>query len=187
MPLRQRDETDQFKQFGIPGGPFENVLLTPSGYTKLGVTAAAIAGLSDAHFKGGMKAHGAEFNDPAPATWDAGFNSTPIDAMLLLADDDEGFLLREARQLINEAADFADVVQIERGNALRTAEGEGIEHFGYVDGVTPLELRDIYGASPTIAIDRQKSNASDFTISEARMRGTCGGAAGRGSMHTASR
>ena len=130
----QRDESDQFKKFGIPGGPFGNVLITATGYAKLGVGAAAVAALNDAHFKNGMKARGADFNDPAPATWDAGFNKTPIDAMLLLADDDQRFLLREARQLINEAADFADVVQIERGTALRTEAGEGIEHFGYVDG-----------------------------------------------------
>lgn len=128
---RQRDETDQFKQFGIPGGPFGNVFLTATGYAKLGASAA---GLPDPHFQGGMKATGAAFNDPPPATWDAGFNKTPIDAMLLVADDDENFLLREVRERINAAADFADVVQIERGAALRNAVGEGIEHFGYVDG-----------------------------------------------------
>lgn len=131
---RQRDETEQFKKFGIPGGPFSNVLITASGYAKLGLAPAEIGGLADQLFKDGMKAHGASLNDPAPATWDAGYDAAPIDAMLLLADDDDKFLLREARQLINEASGFADILQIEHGNALRTQAGEGIEHFGYVDG-----------------------------------------------------
>jgi Dyp-type peroxidase family len=131
---RQRDETAQFKKFGVPGGPFGNVFLTPSGYTKLGLTAAATAGLSDQLFKDGMKAHAAELNDPAPATWEAGYTAEPIDAMLLLADDDVGFLLREARQLVNEITGFASMLQVEHGDALRTQAGEGIEHFGYVDG-----------------------------------------------------
>ena len=128
---RQRDETDQFKQFGISGVPFGNVLLTASGYAKLGV---AVPGLNDDHFKDGMKARGSDFNDPSPSTWDAGYNASPIDAMLLVADDDPDLVQLEASQLINKASEFAEVVQVERGTALRTEEGEGIEHFGYVDG-----------------------------------------------------
>src|SRR6185437_14340817 len=46
---RQRDETEQFKQFGIPGGAFGNVFLTATGYAKLGIAAA----LNDDHFKKG--------------------------------------------------------------------------------------------------------------------------------------
>ncbi len=101
----------------------------------MGVPAAKIALFNDQHFQAGMQAVGAaELNDPAPATWEPGFVKSPIDAMLLLADDDEGFLLRQARNLIKEVSAFAEVVQIERGAALRAADGEGIEHFGYVDG-----------------------------------------------------
>jgi Dyp-type peroxidase family len=141
--LQQRDEADQFKAFGIPGGLFGNILLTAKGYGKLGLDAATIAAAfpeqpgsfgERSNFKEGMQAHGDELNDPAPATWEPGYRAGTIDAMILLADDDEGFLLRQARQILNEVSDIARILTVERGNALRNEEGEGIEHFGYADG-----------------------------------------------------
>ncbi|SEB22156.1 Dyp-type peroxidase [Pedobacter hartonius] len=65
-----------------------------------------------------------------------------IDAMLLLADDSEPYLLRETRSFVTEFEKLGiQVVAIELGKALRNNEGEGIEHFGYVDGRSqPLYL-----------------------------------------------
>jgi deferrochelatase/peroxidase EfeB len=40
----------------------------------------------------------------------------------------------DSKKIDPHDAPFADVVQIERGTALRTEEREGTEHFGYVDG-----------------------------------------------------
>jgi Dyp-type peroxidase family len=54
--------------------------------------------------------------------------------MLLLADDDEGFLLRQTRRVIDAAQAVASVLTVERGRVMRNTEGENIEHFGYVDG-----------------------------------------------------
>ena len=48
---KQRDETDLFKAFGIPGGPFGNVFLTASGYAKIGLSGAAIGAFTDPLFK----------------------------------------------------------------------------------------------------------------------------------------
>lgn len=141
--LRQRDESDQFKAFGVPGGLFANILLTAKGYAKLGVNATALAAAFPeppgdfgvkSNFKEGMPAHGNELNDPPPTAWEPGYRTGSIDAMILLADDDEAFLLRQARQVINDTEGFARVLTVERGNALRNEQGEGIEHFGYVDG-----------------------------------------------------
>lgn len=81
----------------------------------------------------------ADLGDPSPANWDPGFEN--IDAMVLLADDDEGYLSREARKLVDSLEFRCDVARIERGTALRNDDGEGIEHFGYVDGRSqPLYL-----------------------------------------------
>jgi len=71
------------------------------------------------------------------------YQAGTIDGMLLLADDDENGLLKETRKVITELEQkgILRVVAVERGTALRNNEGEGIEHFGYVDGRSqPLYL-----------------------------------------------
>lgn len=104
------------------------------------------------NFKEGMRAHADELNDPPAAGWEPGYRGAPpVDAMILLADDDAGFLLRRARDLLSEVADFAGVRAVERGDALRNEQGEGIEHFGYVDGRSqPIYFStDLAGEGPT--------------------------------------
>jgi Dyp-type peroxidase family len=140
---QQLRESKQFQDFGIPGSLFGNFFLTARGYRALGFTDAEIEAAFPerpgdfgvlSNFREGMRAHGDELHDPPPADWDPEYREAEIDAMILLADDDEGFLLREARAFVNELAEFSTIITIERGNALRTDSGEGIEHFGYVDG-----------------------------------------------------
>jgi Dyp-type peroxidase family len=140
---QQHIETGQFKKFKIPGGLFANVLFTAKGYRTLGFTKANLNkafpepagdfGIQS-NFLEGMRAHADELNDPDPSQWEEGYRDGRIDAMILLADDNEDFLSRRARDLINELDDFTIILAVERGTALRTDEGEGIEHFGYVDG-----------------------------------------------------
>jgi Dyp-type peroxidase family len=139
--FKQHLETKEFQEFGIPGSLFGNLFLTAKGYRSLGFTAQQIAtafpepaGDSASNFREGMHAHGDELNDPPPANWEGGYREGKIDAMILLADDDVKFLLRQARTLITELDGFSTILVVERGNALRTDNGEGIEHFGYVDG-----------------------------------------------------
>jgi len=141
---QQHIETQQFKTLAIPGGLFGGLYLTAKGYRALGFTAAQLDSLfveapdpintTHATFKDGMQAHGAELNDPVPANWDDGYQSGAIDAMILLADADLDFLLRRARDIINQLVQFSNILAVERGKALKTDQGEGIEHFGYVDG-----------------------------------------------------
>lgn len=141
--LQQQVESEQFKKYGVPGAMFGNLFLTAKGYRALGFTngqldAAFPEPAGDfgvqSNFREGMQAHGDELNDPPPEEWEEGYGEGRIDAMLLLADDDEAFLLRQARAVVNEIEEFGSVLAVERGNALRTDNGEGIEHFGYVDG-----------------------------------------------------
>lgn len=136
---QQQHETEQFQEFGIPGEIFGNLFLTTKGYRALGFTDAQInAAFPDdrggEYFRDGMQARAGELNDPPPASWEKGYSAGEIDAMFLLADDDKTFLLRQARAMIEELETFATILVVERGNALRTDSGEGIEHFGYVDG-----------------------------------------------------
>ena len=140
---RQYRETKQYQDFGIPGSLFGNLFLTAKGYGSLGFNTDQLKEAFkeeptdpevESNFLEGMLKHGDELNDPSPEKWEKGYKDGDIDAMILLADADEGFLLRQARSLIIELEEFSTVLAVERGNALRTDTGEGIEHFGYVDG-----------------------------------------------------
>lgn len=140
---QQLHDTQQFKDFGIPGGLFGGLLLTARGYGKLGFTADQLAaafaeapgdlGVTSS-FKAGMAAGIADLNDPLETAWEPGYQGRRIDAMLLLADDDEAFLLRQAHTALAQVSAFATVLAVEHGGALRNEAGNGIEHFGYVDG-----------------------------------------------------
>ncbi len=148
--LRQHQEAQDFRTFKIPGGLFGSLVLSASGYHRLGFDPETLLPESDeplplpvsSSFVAGMGEHAVEdFADPPKDQWETGYRNT-IDAMLLLADDDEAYLLREARRVMTELAANNTVLVAELGKALRNADGEGIEHFGYVDGRSqPLYLK----------------------------------------------
>jgi Dyp-type peroxidase family len=142
---KQEMERVQFKEYGIPGRLFGSVLLSANGYRKLGFAEAELREAFDeepesirdvqSNFLDGMAMHAeADLGDPAPAQWEEAYARADIDAMVLLADDDAAFLSRSVRQLIDSLEGRCEIAHIERGTALRNDDGEGIEHFGYVDG-----------------------------------------------------
>ena len=152
---RQLKEADEFRTYGVPGGLFVNFFLSAKGYEALGYTREDIAHrfveqpavigeqeVVNIKFVEGMTAAQHALNDPDPKTWEAVYQNRQIDAMILLADDDEHFLLRQTRRLIDAAEGVATVLTVERGRVLRNNRGERIEHFGYVDGRSqPLFLK----------------------------------------------
>lgn len=147
--LRQHHDTLDYRSYKIPGGLFGNLLLSAGGYRKLGFDPVAlfpeddetIAGTRSNFADGAKKFAIADFNDPPISDWEPGFRDD-IDAMLLLADDDENYLLRKSRLVINEIEKHNRVAVVELGKALRNENEEGIEHFGYVDGRSqPLYLK----------------------------------------------
>ena len=133
---KQQDETQLFHDERIPGSVFASFFITAEGYKYLGVASAKKP--TDPKFGVGMKASNAALKDPNPATWSAGLNGADgvIHAMVLVADAD----IHQARSLTRaiklSLATKATVVAVERGVVLRNAEGEGIEHNNYVDGIS---------------------------------------------------
>ncbi|MFM6222378.1 MAG: Dyp-type peroxidase, partial [Dolichospermum sp.] len=82
--------------------------------------------------------------DPVVEKWDPGLQEE-IHALLLIADDNVVSLLQTVNQITRELYRLAQVVHREDGFILKNEQGEYIEHFGFVDGISqPLFLkRDI--------------------------------------------
>jgi Dyp-type peroxidase family len=134
---KQFEEMDDFRKFKIIGGLFANFFLAHKGYEILGVPSPR-----DRKFVAGMKTSRADLADPDLAAWEEGYRGK-IHASILLAHDDESELNREARVILQEVREFADVVAGERGKAMRNENCETAEHFGYVDGRSqPLFLTE---------------------------------------------
>jgi Dyp-type peroxidase family len=80
--------------------------------------------------------------DPVIADWDEGYQPE-IHFHLLIADKSEESVKEKAKFIKEDIAEFAEVIHTEFGNAIKNAEGAGIEHFGYVDGISqPLFFED---------------------------------------------
>ncbi len=141
----QLRETERFQRNKVPGGMFFGVYLSAKGYEYLEKTAAAPNPLSkfqDPSFVQGMKAVQSQLQDPVIADWEEGFRGE-IHAMILMADVDENKIGERAKTMIEEIKEFGEIVTIEYGNAIRNANNDGLEHFGYVDGISqPLFFKD---------------------------------------------
>lgn len=113
------------------GTSYVGVGLTDAGYTALGIAAARHP--ADPFFKAGMK--NSSLGDPAVTKWDAHFRSV-VHAVVLVGDATKpprDAALAKVRALL--AANPGVVVLGEdSGHGLHNKNGEGIEHFGYVDG-----------------------------------------------------
>lgn len=139
--LDQLTGAQLYKATKRSAGVFTAVLLSASGYRKLGV--GELLPVGDA-FRAGMKQRQAELADPAPADWEQTF-AGDVDAMILLAEDDIPTLQRASDNLrarIQALGGAVVVTGTEVGRAQRNKEdNQGIEHFGYVDGRSqPLML-----------------------------------------------
>lgn len=141
---KQEHERRRFKKFRVPGDTFKSVLISANGYRRLGFSDAALAaaftdsaGVAppvNTTFVAGAVAAISELSDPALAEWEEPYTKQ-IDALLIIGDDSELGVDRIAAVAADQIeAGGGKIVHIERGKALRSPEGEGIEHFGYVDG-----------------------------------------------------
>lgn len=78
---------------------------------------------------------GNTLGDPPLTQWDAGFQNE-IHFLLILADIKEEAVIERANLIKSDIREFADVMTIEYGNAIKNEDNAGIEHFGYVDGIS---------------------------------------------------
>lgn len=138
---KQLAERERFKRNNVPGDTFTSLLLSAAGYRYLGFEAVDEQ-LTDPAFQAGMQLRTAITNDPQPDKWEKGFREK-IHAMLLIADHDPNRMAGYAKTVLEELDKFARITTVEYGNAIRNANGDGLEHFGYVDGISqPLFFKD---------------------------------------------
>jgi Dyp-type peroxidase family len=121
------------------GQTFYALFLSATGYQRLGLTFTP----PDANeaFLPGMKAGTDDLKDPTSDRWEAEFQEV-IDGMVLIADDN---LTRGAAAVDKIVAllvaSGATIVKKQAGKAIKNKAGNGLEHFGYVDGRSqPLML-----------------------------------------------
>ena len=140
--LDQLRDAKAFSKSRRSGGRFLSFYLTAAGYDALGPAAAAKKP-DDAAFLAGMTARRARLDDPDPATFDDCFQEADgIHGMLLIAADDDDVVKEEAERW-ETLLSFGGIKVVGReiGFAYLNANGEGIEHFGYMDGRSqPLML-----------------------------------------------
>jgi Dyp-type peroxidase family len=145
--FRQLRDAATFKETGKSGGPVVFFFLSSQGYKTLNLEAAAP---EDPIFSAGMQASQSALKDPPVGQWEAPFQQK-IDAALLVGADIESKLLTKGREIaavLKEAG--ITILHSQRGTALRNRKGEGIEHFGYVDGRSqPLMLKEDIDAEVT--------------------------------------
>jgi Dyp-type peroxidase family len=138
--LQQLKNVDKFRRTHQSSGPFISVLLSATGYRKLGIAAAQIP--RNVAFRAGMKARRALLNDPAVNKWDELFKGD-VDATILIAADNTAEAQATTTQLLAKRPASVELIGEETGRSYKNANGDGIEHFGHVDGRSqPLLLRE---------------------------------------------
>ncbi len=132
---------------------FVALFLAATAYRKLGIPASSIP--PDAKFIDGLKARQPTLQDPPIARWDAGFRDD-VDVMLLVGDTSAGAAVKAMRAILaNKPAALVEIAR-EIGVAYRNANGDGLEHFGYVDGRSqPLMIEE------DVARERDLSTGTD--------------------------
>jgi Dyp-type peroxidase family len=142
-------ETQNFQQSREPGGVVRLVFLSKTGLDTFG---HAPKFNTFGAFAGGMAGDAGVLDDGTTASWQNELKQ-PYHVMLLVAYHDEVALSRIVGKMkddFDDAASGFDVVFVQEGSALKNADKEGIEHFGYVDGRSqPLMLKS--------AIDKEAS------------------------------
>lgn len=145
---RQLLDTKEFKQNEKStcecnlGTTFCSLFITARGYRQLGEKFKAPE-KNDAFADDGMKSgtSRALLGDPILANWEAEFQKD-ISAMLLVADDDTrrgDEVVAALVKLLEEAG--CEIIKRQKGKAIKNEDGNGLEHFGYVDGRSqPLML-----------------------------------------------
>jgi Dyp-type peroxidase family len=148
------DEVGAFKTAGAAGTPYVGAGLTAAGYRALGVEnfpqdEAFVRGMADPVTR-------QRLNDPPRSTFDPGYHGE-IHAVVLVGDATDKAMTARRNGILGLLPDSVTVLAEETGLGRVNARGEGIEHFGYVDGRSqPLFLAE--------DVDAEKNNTDGINV-----------------------
>ncbi|TMR07843.1 Dyp-type peroxidase [Nonomuraea turkmeniaca] len=136
------EEVREFAARGRPGTPYVGIGISKAGYIDLGHSLDEVRKFGDKVFRDGMKRRIAEVNDPAVDQWDWVYQRE-IHAVILIGDAEPESVAALREEIVAELPESARLLGEETGQGMRNPAGDGIEHFGYVDGRSqPLFLKD---------------------------------------------
>jgi Dyp-type peroxidase family len=142
------EEVRDFAARGRRGTPYVGVGISRAGYRDLGHSAEDLRAFGDKAFRDGMKRRVAEVNDPPAEQWERAYQRE-IHAVILIGDDEPETVAALREEILGELPDSARLLGEETGRGMRNPAGNGIEHFGYVDGRSqPLFLKDEVDREP---------------------------------------
>jgi Dyp-type peroxidase family len=144
-------EVERFKADGTIGTPYVGVGLTFEGYRKLGIATAKIPknSFSDP-FAASMRSDDSvgALADPPVTSWEEPYRHT-IHAVVLVGDATLLSVQRKRDEITALMTPKVKLLGQEIGLGQHNARGDGIEHFGYIDGRSqPLFLTDEIAAEP---------------------------------------
>lgn len=131
-------ESKHFKETGESGETFVGLALSAAAYRDLEIPDDKTP--TGQAFSGGMRARQTALKDPTVDQWEPGYQKT-IHAVIVIADDLQARVADVRAEIEAELARTGVVIARENGQAMHNDNGDGIEHFGYVDGRSqPLML-----------------------------------------------
>ena len=153
---QQLYDAEQYRQSSGPGPLFTNFFLSAKGYEHLFPNIRIRTRFDDQAFLYGMRAAQHRLNDPPLERFEQGFQHS-IDAMVLLAHDEESSLRQAEDSLANAIQAHTEICVVEHGRVMRNGQHKPIEHFGFVDGSSqPLFFEK------DVEQEMQKHRASDW-------------------------
>jgi Dyp-type peroxidase family len=142
------EEVRDFAARGRRGTPYVGVGISKAGYRDLGYSVEDMRKFGDKVFRDGMKRRVAEVNDPPVERWEWTFQRE-IHAVILIGDSEPDPVAALREEIVGALPASARLLGEETGQGMRNPAGDGIEHFGYVDGRSqPLFVKDEVDREP---------------------------------------
>ncbi|MFD9946427.1 Dyp-type peroxidase [Nonomuraea sp. NPDC059023] len=142
------EEIRSFSRERRPGSAYVGIGISKAGYRDLGHSVEDVRRFGDKVFRDGMKRRIALVDDPPVEQWENTYQRE-IHAVILIGDARPEPVERLREEILGELPQSARLLGEETGQGMRNPAGDGIEHFGYVDGRSqPLFLKDEIDQEP---------------------------------------
>ena len=137
---QQLIDAREYRESKQDAGVFISVFVSADGYKALDIAEDKMP--QDAAFQSGLKQRKDILEDPDPENWDSTFQHE-IHGMILIGGSNPTQVSDAVAKIQQQKPPSVKIIGIEQGLAMRNINGDGIEHFGYVDGRSqPLLLQE---------------------------------------------